>query len=623
MGVYNNKNGVVTRVATNNILRNMNTEQYVTEGELVEAMAKKQDIMQFAVLPTASVDELGKIYQYVGETTTVAPIYTQGYFYKCVSDGGDPATYSWELISSSSGEFTPDPNHPLDTLYFQDTVTDKIKTVTVTNGKLLAEDYDSSGGGTTEVITITEPDNVGKSIQWENLSHQTIVEGNSSYVYGDTNYIDITNAISIVISAYATAALNSITYAMYDSNYNVLFVGDPEHNGIEVNTTNKFIQDFNIPLVSDAKYIKVNFWKNDVITWTHPVLTITKQTGGHQGTIQTIHFQNQINKNVMNNTDDTLTIQDGEVSYIDSGVLFLPSNYKEDGKKTRLVICCHGSGTIIDNNFTLTSKKYMEAIVKSGYAALDVNGGVADGRHFGAPFAIQSYIKAYHWAINNYNLYNEVLVYGASMGGLASFTLVNSGAIPVIAQAASCPVTDLFRQAWMNPWYSESGDYGVQRERIAEYYNFDNYASYESGSAKLATTADMQYFVDNYQKVSGYNPIATRAINSESIYTTATSNYDNLYNNMSKLHSVPVKIWHAKDDNFVAYHSSELLINNLQKQGQIAYLRSFVSGGHTPDLGKVIPMTDMNNIAYSSCVAYKELILWFKRWEDSVIVGMA
>ena len=37
MGVYTNKNGVATRVATNNVLRNMNTEQYVTEGELVEA----------------------------------------------------------------------------------------------------------------------------------------------------------------------------------------------------------------------------------------------------------------------------------------------------------------------------------------------------------------------------------------------------------------------------------------------------------------------------------------------------------------------------------------------------------------------------------------------------------
>lgn len=37
----------------------------------------------------------GEIVQYIGETTED---YTQGYFYKCVSDGADPAVYSWEQI---------------------------------------------------------------------------------------------------------------------------------------------------------------------------------------------------------------------------------------------------------------------------------------------------------------------------------------------------------------------------------------------------------------------------------------------------------------------------------------------------------------------------------------------
>ena len=37
----------------------------------------------------------GEIVQYIGETTED---YTQGYFYKCISDGQDPATYSWVRI---------------------------------------------------------------------------------------------------------------------------------------------------------------------------------------------------------------------------------------------------------------------------------------------------------------------------------------------------------------------------------------------------------------------------------------------------------------------------------------------------------------------------------------------
>ena len=48
-------------------------------------------------LPLASADELGNIYQYVGETGT----YTKGYFYECVSDGKPSPTYSWKAVISA------------------------------------------------------------------------------------------------------------------------------------------------------------------------------------------------------------------------------------------------------------------------------------------------------------------------------------------------------------------------------------------------------------------------------------------------------------------------------------------------------------------------------------------
>lgn len=48
-------------------------------------------------LPLASADELGNIYQYIGETGT----YTKGYFYECVSDGKPSPTYSWKAVIST------------------------------------------------------------------------------------------------------------------------------------------------------------------------------------------------------------------------------------------------------------------------------------------------------------------------------------------------------------------------------------------------------------------------------------------------------------------------------------------------------------------------------------------
>lgn len=50
------------------------------------------EIVQRSTMPMATEDESGKVYQYVGATDAN---YTNGYFYKCISDGGNPATYSW------------------------------------------------------------------------------------------------------------------------------------------------------------------------------------------------------------------------------------------------------------------------------------------------------------------------------------------------------------------------------------------------------------------------------------------------------------------------------------------------------------------------------------------------
>ena len=56
--------------------------------------------IQVDTMPTASVDELGKIYQFIGITGT----YTNGYFYKCVYDS-QTTTYDWEEIRTQDSYF--------------------------------------------------------------------------------------------------------------------------------------------------------------------------------------------------------------------------------------------------------------------------------------------------------------------------------------------------------------------------------------------------------------------------------------------------------------------------------------------------------------------------------------
>lgn len=72
----------------------------IGENELSVLTDAELEQIQVSALPTASADELGNIYQYVGATDAN---YTNGYFYKCVSDGQSPATYSWAQVNVQPG----------------------------------------------------------------------------------------------------------------------------------------------------------------------------------------------------------------------------------------------------------------------------------------------------------------------------------------------------------------------------------------------------------------------------------------------------------------------------------------------------------------------------------------
>lgn len=89
------------------------THRLVTDTEK-STWNDKQDVIQYATIPTASVSLLDKIVQYTGTTDNT---YTNGYFYKCVSDGEETPTYSWKNINVS----TPDTGWvdlPYNTTYF-------------------------------------------------------------------------------------------------------------------------------------------------------------------------------------------------------------------------------------------------------------------------------------------------------------------------------------------------------------------------------------------------------------------------------------------------------------------------------------------------------------------------
>lgn len=332
----------------------------------------------------------------------------------------------------------------------------------------------------------------------------------------------------------------------------------------------------------------------------------------------TEHFVVTINKAPLNSDSGTTETQDSYMEYVDTAVIFLPQNYSPDGTPTRLIICPHGSGTVVDNSFSVSTKVWNEFLVSMGYAILDVNGGVDDGRNYGCNWAVQSLIKAYQYSIDKYNLYPEVFMLGGSMGGLTSLNLAQSGSIPIKAWAGMCPVVDLYRQAWCYPWYGgDSGEiFSEQRKDIASCYGFDGTEPTWT-AARSPSEAERQYFLDNWNKVSGYDPILSNVINSSTVLTVDEAANADAYNALIKICAFPVKIWQADTDPTVPAEYGKYFVQSIKNGGGIAEHRSYPSGGHTPPWGSntitvTSPATGKSVTVNST---FYEIYLWFKRWE--------
>lgn len=444
-----------------------------------------------------------------------------------------------------------------------------------------------------------------------------IVYDNGSYLVPEYSQTSVEGtAVNYMATVYGYSA-NAVVYVnMYDSAGTFTSTGDYYYTTVASSGNTLELPAFNdefVPTIDDEKEYEYKTFSSKKIA----ALTGMKAKYPTNGVE---HFTIIINKHIQNDNSNTENVQDGVTEYEDAGVIFIPQNYSETGTPTRLIISCHGSGTVIDDSFSLTSKTWNNFFVKMGYAVMDVNGGVEDSRHFGSPFAIQSYIKAYQYVIEKYNLYPEVFVLGGSMGGLPAFTLSQCGFIPVIALAGFCPVVDLYRQAWCKPWYggSNGSTYSEQRKRIAEYFNFDGYESFSGWtSAQTPSSAEKQYFLDNLNKVAGYNPMTAGAVNANGsgIYDTNNSEYEAAYQSLIKLQKVPLKIWQSEADPTVPADFGKYLVQAVKNAGGIAEHRSYPSGGHTPGWGNNVIVQDVSGNSIEAYSNEYECYLWFKRFE--------
>ncbi|MBQ8340093.1 MAG: hypothetical protein IJY16_06585 [Clostridia bacterium] len=301
-------------------------------------------------------------------------------------------------------------------------------------------------------------------------------------------------------------------------------------------------------------------------------------------------FRLLVNCFLANCDSDFDVLQDAEESYEDNGFIVLPEQYSESGAPTRLVINCHGAGgTVTTDDSQVEHQVLTQYLVANGYAVMDVNGlpkayaekyGIDIRNNIGSPIAIRSYVKAYHYCMEHFNLKPDVFVHGGSMGGISSTNLVLSGCIPVIAHSAFCPVLDTYNEIFKHPW---SG--GLPKEAMGKIYGFK-------------VRDDGEYIYDE-SKLSGYNPVRN-----------AKSNY----------YPVPVKFWHCQDDPTVSFGITKQFIDRIKENGGIAHLRAFPYGGHEPQLvGDPITNpcgnTTYGEIELQVTPAVEETFIWIRNFD--------
>ncbi len=153
--------------------------------------AEAGQVIQVTTLPTASADELDNIYQFIGTTDAN---YTNGYFYKCVSDGADPATYSWAQTNVQ-----PAPSGLPDQ--------------TDNAGKFLTTDGTDASWATINALQNSSTGTDGLSIGSPSSSNYTTVIGLHQYVSPDVangtsigyaGALNIGSSNGIAIGAYAS-----------------------------------------------------------------------------------------------------------------------------------------------------------------------------------------------------------------------------------------------------------------------------------------------------------------------------------------------------------------------------------------------------------------------------------
>lgn len=317
----------------------------------------------------------------------------------------------------------------------------------------------------------------------------------------------------------------------------------------------------------------------------------------------------------------------------DYAYTIFPKSYSESGTPLRMVIDCHGFGDNPTDEKVTKNFVWDIFLAHQGYLVLIPNG--TGYNNLGCPASVDSCVKAYNYALANYNVKDDgVFVNGNSMGGLGSINLVCSGKIPVLAHSLHYPVTSHRRQVYDNTW-------GTRNANDSAYFYYFNYDKYNEAHgtdykfttfpfANSSTTAS-----DNELELYNYN-FADKIATQDSIWRYCSSFFDystktfkegyedfisttdearvaELYEKVSIDYPVPVLAQHGLTDSSVKCQFTKYFVDAVNRgNGESAQGIYYNTSTHGTCIGDKATYTCNDGAEYTIAQSGYEMYQFFK-----------
>lgn len=323
--------------------------------------------------------------------------------------------------------------------------------------------------------------------------------------YGCTHYIDCHGCGTMDITLIQNTSSINYGLAFYDANKKFIsFVASKvgsEKKGVLTTVT--------IP--ENAHYFRTTYFNFEnqktcgdfacILTYDTSIVSADGKRKYQDGFI---YFSQRVNQSVTKywSTDQTIA-NDGNLK-VTTGVLALPTTYKNTGRKTPLILYAHGLSHYVyygtwgaTETFPIQKQHWLDM----GFAVMDCNGARDNNRsaQFASgicPQGINAYKLCVEYVQEHYNVSDDIFIVAGSAGGAVGWNFLSQYGKHVKAAVFLSAYSDMKSDAW---------GAGGQKNRYVEFLGFDSSSTYEvdktigfDPALKIVDISGKKYCFDYY-----------------------------------------------------------------------------------------------------------------------------